>query len=107
MTTLGEPTIVALLAVLVAVVERSAPRTAGSPPFLFAVIAGNLIFTTPVKHLADRVRPAFNPTPRPSARRSRAAIRRTIASFAATALLMAAPRPARCGRGSQARPPRR
>jgi len=88
-TTLGEPTIVALLAVLVAVVETVRTRSRWVVPFLLVVVAGNGILTTTVKHLADRVRPDVNPiaeTLGPSFPSGHSSW--SIAFFAATALLM-------------------
>ena len=88
-TTLGEPTIVALLAVLVAVVETVRTRSRWVAPFLLVVVAGNGILTTTVKHLADRVRPDVNPiaeTLGPSFPSGHSSW--SIAFFAATALLM-------------------
>ena len=88
-TTLGEPTIVALLAAVVAVVETLRTRSRWVAPFLLVVVAGNGILTTTVKHLADRVRPDVNPiaeTLGPSFPSGHSSW--SIAFFAATALLM-------------------
>jgi undecaprenyl-diphosphatase len=97
-TTLGEPTIVAILAAVVAVVETLRTRSRWVVPFLLVVVAGNGILTTTVKHLADRVRPDVNPiaeTLGPSFPSGHSSW--SIAFFAATALLMSR------GRGRSAR----
>jgi membrane-associated phospholipid phosphatase len=60
-TTLGEPTVVAILAVVLAGVETARTRSRWVVPFVLVVVAGNGILTTTVKHLADRVRPDVNP----------------------------------------------
>jgi membrane-associated phospholipid phosphatase len=60
-THLGDPTVVAVLAALLAVVETVRTRSRWVVPFLFVVVAGNGVLTTTVKNLADRVRPALNP----------------------------------------------
>ena len=58
---LGEPGVVVLLAVVVAVAETVRTRSAWVVPFLLIVVAGNGVLTTTVKELVDRVRPALNP----------------------------------------------
>jgi len=60
-THLGEPTVVVVLAALLAVAETLRTRSRWVVPFVLVVVAGNGILTTTVKHLADRVRPAVNP----------------------------------------------
>lgn len=60
-THLGEPGVVAALAVILAAVETLRTRSAWVVPFLLIVVAGNGIMTTTVKDLADRVRPTLNP----------------------------------------------
>jgi|SRR5829696_6837892 len=98
-THLGEPTIVALLAAIVAVVETVRTRSRWVVPFLLIVVAGNGILTTTVKELADRVRPALDPMAAtlgpsfPSGHSSWSA-----AFFAAAALLLSRGR----GRGARA-----
>ena len=88
-TTLGEPTVVAILAAIVAVIETARTRSRWVVPFLLVVVAGNGILTTTVKHLADRVRPDVNPiaeTLGPSFPSGHSSW--TLALCAATALLM-------------------
>jgi membrane-associated phospholipid phosphatase len=88
-THLGEPTVVVVLAAIVAVVETARTRSRWVVPFLLILVAGNGILTTSVKHLADRVRPAVNPVAEtlgpsfPSGHSSWSA-----AFFAGTALLL-------------------
>jgi membrane-associated phospholipid phosphatase len=60
-THLGEPTVVAVLAVVVAAVETARTRSRWVVPFVLVVVAGNGLLTTTVKQLSDRVRPALNP----------------------------------------------
>jgi undecaprenyl-diphosphatase len=60
-TSIGEPTVVILLAIALAVVETVRERSRWVIPFLLLVVAGNGILTTTVKDLADRVRPDLNP----------------------------------------------
>ena len=97
-THLGEPAVVAGLAVVLAVEETVRTRSRWVVPFLFVVVAGNGILTTIVKDLADRVRPALNPIAEtlgpsfPSGHSSWSA-----AFFAAAALLLSR------GRGARAR----
>jgi undecaprenyl-diphosphatase len=59
-THLGEPVVVVVLAVVLAVVETARTRSVWVVPFLLIVVAGNGILTTTVKELVDRVRPALN-----------------------------------------------
>jgi undecaprenyl-diphosphatase len=58
---LGEPKVVVVLALVVAVAETVRTRSAWVVPFLVIVVGGNGILTTTVKELVDRVRPALNP----------------------------------------------
>ena len=58
---LGEPVVVAALAVFVALAETVRTRSAWVVPFLVIVVGGNGILTTAVKDFVDRVRPALNP----------------------------------------------
>lgn len=60
-TTLGEPTVVVILAAMLAVVETARTRNRWIVPFVLIVVAGNGLLTTTVKHLFDRVRPALDP----------------------------------------------
>jgi membrane-associated phospholipid phosphatase len=60
-THLGEPTIVVMLAIVLAAVETARTRSRWVALFVLIVVAGNGIVTTTVKELADRVRPALNP----------------------------------------------
>jgi undecaprenyl-diphosphatase len=60
-TELGEPTTVAVMAAVLALVETVRTRNLWVAPFLLVVIAGNGIITTTIKNLADRVRPELNP----------------------------------------------
>jgi membrane-associated phospholipid phosphatase len=60
-THLGDPTVVTVMAVVLAVAETVRTRSRWVAPFVLVVVAGNGIITTTVKHLADRVRPEFNP----------------------------------------------
>ena len=89
-TFIGEPTSIAVLAAIVAVVETARTRSRWVVPFLLVVVAGNGILTTSIKHLADRVRPELNPIAEtlgpsfPSGHSSWSA-----ACFAAAALLLA------------------
>jgi membrane-associated phospholipid phosphatase len=90
LTHLGQPRVVAGLAVVLAVVETVRTRSRWVVPFLLLVVAGNGIVTTTIKHLADRVRPTLNPIAEtlgpsfPSGHSSWSA-----AFFAAAALLLA------------------
>jgi membrane-associated phospholipid phosphatase len=60
-TDLGEPTVVAVLAAILAIVETLRTRSRWIAPFLLVVVAGNGLATTTIKGLADRVRPTLNP----------------------------------------------
>jgi len=60
-THLGEPSVVAGLACVLALVETVRTRSRWVLPFLAVLLAGNGILTTSVKDLADRVRPTLNP----------------------------------------------
>jgi membrane-associated phospholipid phosphatase len=61
LTHLGAPSTVVVLAAVLGVVETVRTRSRWIVPFLVVVVAGNGILTTTIKHLADRVRPEFNP----------------------------------------------
>jgi membrane-associated phospholipid phosphatase len=61
LTHLGQPATVTALAVVLGVVETVRTRSRWIIPFLVVVVAGNGLITTTIKHLADRVRPSFNP----------------------------------------------
>jgi hypothetical protein len=88
-THLGDPTVVVVLAAVLAAVETLRTRSPWVVPFVLVVVAGNGILTTTVKNLADRVRPEVNPIAEtlgpsfPSGHSSWAA-----AFFAAAALLL-------------------
>jgi membrane-associated phospholipid phosphatase len=60
-TELGEPTTVAVMAAVLALIETVRTRNLWVAPFLLVVVAGNGIITTTIKNLADRVRPELNP----------------------------------------------
>jgi membrane-associated phospholipid phosphatase len=60
-TQLGSIYTVIVLCVILAVAETIRERSVWVTPFIVAVIGGEEILTTTVKHLADRVRPTFNP----------------------------------------------
>ena len=60
-TNVGVPRSIVLLAVALAIVETIRTRSRWIAPFLLVVVAGNGVITTTIKHLADRVRPSFNP----------------------------------------------
>lgn len=89
-THLGEPTVVAGMAVVLAAVATWRTRSRWIAPFLLLVVAGNGIVTTTIKNVADRVRPSLNPIAEtlgpsfPSGHSSWSA-----AFFAATALVLA------------------
>ena len=89
-TYVGQPSTIALLAVVLAVVETARTRSRWVAPFLLIVVAGNGILTTTIKDLAERVRPELNPVAEslgpsfPSGHSSWSA-----AFFAAAALLLA------------------
>jgi membrane-associated phospholipid phosphatase len=93
-THLGAPSVVVVLAAVLAIVETVRTRSRWVVPFLFVVVAGNGILTTSVKQLVDRVRPAVNPIAEtlgpsfPSGHSSWSA-----AFFAAAALLLSRGRP--------------
>jgi undecaprenyl-diphosphatase len=97
-THLGDPTVVVMLAAVLAVVETARTRSRWVVPFVLVVVAGNGILTTTVKNIADRVRPEVNPIAEalgpsfPSGHSSWAA-----AFFAAAALVLSR------GRGPAAR----
>jgi membrane-associated phospholipid phosphatase len=97
-THVGQPSSIAALAIVLAIVETVRTRNRWIAPFLLIVVAGNGILTTTIKHLADRVRPTLNPIAEtlgpsfPSGHSSWSA-----AFFAAAALVLAR------GRGRQAR----
>jgi membrane-associated phospholipid phosphatase len=61
LTHLGQPGVVVALAVVLGVVETVRTRSPWIVPFLAVVVAGNGLITTTIKHVADRVRPEFNP----------------------------------------------
>jgi membrane-associated phospholipid phosphatase len=61
LTHLGQPGVVVALAVFLGVVETVRTRSPWIVPFLIVVVAGNGLVTTTIKHVADRVRPEFNP----------------------------------------------
>jgi membrane-associated phospholipid phosphatase len=60
-TQLGSIYTVIVLCVVLAVAETIRERSVWVMPFIVSVIGGEEILTTTVKHLADRVRPTFNP----------------------------------------------
>jgi membrane-associated phospholipid phosphatase len=60
-TDLGEAWLVAVVGVVVAGVELARTRSRWVVPFLLAVVAGDKLTTSVVKHLVDRVRPDLNP----------------------------------------------
>lgn len=60
-TDLGQPATIIVLAVVLGIVETVRTRSRWIIPFLLVVVAGNGFVTTTIKHLADRVRPTFNP----------------------------------------------
>jgi membrane-associated phospholipid phosphatase len=90
LTHVGQPSTIILLAAVLAVVETVRTRSPWIAPFLLVVVAGNGFLTTTIKHLADRVRPTFNPVAEtlgpsfPSGHSSWSA-----AFFAAAALILA------------------
>ena len=89
-TYVGQPSTIAVLAAVLAVVETARTRSRWVVPFLLIVVGGNGILTTTIKNLADRVRPELNPVADtlgpsfPSGHSSWSA-----AFFAAAALLLA------------------
>jgi len=87
-TQLGGIYTVVVLCVILAVVETVRERSVWVVPFIVAVMGGEEILTLTVKHLADRVRPTFNPaaaTLGPSFPSGHSA---TAAAFWATAALL-------------------
>ena len=87
-TQLGGIYLIILFCVVLAVGETIRERSVWVAPFIVAVMGGEEILTTTVKHLADRVRPAFNPaaaTLGPSFPSGHSA---TAAAFYATAALL-------------------
>lgn len=60
-TQLGGIYSIIVLCVVLAVAETIRERSAWVAPFIVAVMGGEEILTATVKHLADRVRPTFNP----------------------------------------------
>lgn len=58
---LGQPLVIAVLAIVLGVVETIRTRSVWVIPFLFVVVAGNGLLTTTAKDLADRARPTLNP----------------------------------------------
>jgi membrane-associated phospholipid phosphatase len=60
-TNVGQPRSIIVLAVALGIVETVRTRSRWIIPFLLVVVAGNGFITTTIKHLADRVRPSFNP----------------------------------------------
>jgi undecaprenyl-diphosphatase len=61
LTHVGQPGTIVALAVVLAVIETARTRSPWIVPFLLVVVAGNGLITTTIKHVADRVRPEFNP----------------------------------------------
>ena len=60
-TQLGGIYAIIVLCVVLAVAETIRERSVWVAPFIVAVMGGEEILTATVKHLADRVRPTFNP----------------------------------------------
>jgi undecaprenyl-diphosphatase len=60
-TQLGNIYTVIALGIVLAVVETTRERSVWIVPFLIAVIGGEELLSTSVKHLVDRARPTFNP----------------------------------------------
>jgi len=60
-TNIGQPRSVVIMAAVLAVVETIRTRNLWIAPFFVLVVAGNGLATTTIKHVADRVRPSFNP----------------------------------------------
>jgi len=89
-TDIGQPRSIIVLAAALGIVETIRTRSRWIIPFLLVVVAGNGFVTTTIKHLADRVRPSFNPAAEalgpsfPSGHSSWSA-----AFFAAAALILA------------------
>jgi undecaprenyl-diphosphatase len=87
-TQLGSIYVVVGLCVVLAIVETFRQRTLWVTLFIVSVMAGEELLTLSVKHLADRVRPTFNPaaaTLGPSFPSGHSA---TAAAFYATAALL-------------------
>jgi membrane-associated phospholipid phosphatase len=87
-TQLGSIYTVIVLCIVLAVAETIRERTIWVTPFIVAVMGGEEILTATVKHLADRLRPTFNPaaaTLGPSFPSGHSA---TAAAFYATAALL-------------------
>jgi membrane-associated phospholipid phosphatase len=87
-TQLGGIYAIIVLCVVLAVAETIRERSVWVAPFIVAVMGGEEILTATVKHLADRVRPTFNPaaaTLGPSFPSGHSA---TAAAFYATAALL-------------------
>jgi undecaprenyl-diphosphatase len=61
-TQLGSITAIVVLCLVVAAVETFRTRSAWILPFLIVVLGGEEILTTSIKALANRTRPAFDPT---------------------------------------------
>jgi membrane-associated phospholipid phosphatase len=88
LTQLGSIYVVVGLCVVLAIAETFRQRTAWVTLFIVSVMAGEEVLTLSVKHLADRVRPTFNPaaaTLGPSFPSGHSA---TAAAFYATAALL-------------------
>jgi membrane-associated phospholipid phosphatase len=99
-TQLGGIYWIILLCVVLAVGETIRERSVWVAPFIVAVMGGEEILTATVKHLADRVRPAFNSaaaTLGPSFPSGHSA---TAAAFYATAALLLGRRLGRLGRAA-------
>jgi len=60
-TNIGQPRSIIVLAAVLGIVETIRTRSRWIIPFLLVVVAGNGFITTTIKHVADRVRPSFNP----------------------------------------------
>jgi undecaprenyl-diphosphatase len=60
-TNIGQPRSIIVLATVLGIVETIRTRSRWIIPFLLVVVAGNGFITTTIKHIADRVRPSFNP----------------------------------------------
>jgi membrane-associated phospholipid phosphatase len=88
LTQLGSVYVIVGLCIVLAVGETLRQRSVWVPLFIVAVMGGEEILTLSVKHLADRVRPTFNPaaaTLGPSFPSGHSA---TAAAFYATAALL-------------------
>jgi membrane-associated phospholipid phosphatase len=62
LTFVGQPVSIGVLAAVLALSETIRTRNRWIVPFVLVVVAGNGLLTTTVKDLADRARPALNPT---------------------------------------------